>query len=293
MSVLFKVYGDLVNEFEKFCTTLIRNPLEAPLIMKNPTSLAAKFLSIISLVAVSQSAHAQVIGFNFQGFTPPLQSSETAGVVPQTNFNNFGDNKIYTNLVDNSGTATTTDVTYSTDGGGFYVYSNIYPVTPNERLVGGFVFSTPGVSVDVNVSSIPYAQYDVYLYGLGDTPGRIQEFTITLADTSTISFFYQSADKNALITGSNNNPFALGSGLTLQTATANADYVVFRGLTDANIAISARAYDFNSGTGTYSDSYSFFSGGQIVAVPEGSTWLLASIGLLVVVVNRRRLARQE
>lgn len=261
--------------------------------MKFKSPLTITTLSLFSLLAVTLSSQSQVIGFNFEGYTPSLQPGETAGVVPQQNFNNFNDNKNYSNLKDNTGAGTGVNVTYSTDGHGFYAYSNIYPVTPNERLVSGYVYSTPGVSVDVSVSSIPYAQYDLYLYGLSDTPGRIQEFTVTLADTSTISFFYQSVDKNVIITGSNNNPFVLGYGLTLQTATAGADYVVFSGLTDANITISARAYDYNSGTNSYTDSYSFFSGGQIVAVPEGSTWAMFALGLGVVLLSRRFVAARK
>jgi hypothetical protein len=150
-------------------------PLRIP--MTYSTKFAACLAVAFSIVSAAASANAAtMIGINFVGGGGPgpaggvsLAPGSIAGVVPQANYNNVtGGSGSANNLIDNTGAATSVDLTFS--GGGTYTSSGNAPAGADEALNTGFVFGT----VTGTISELPFAfgTYDVYIYMENDAGGR-------------------------------------------------------------------------------------------------------------------------
>lgn len=140
------------------------------------------FGTILLLVAFSLQSFlsAQVISVNFAGdvaggglnFVVP---TDVAGVVPVANWNNTDNTGAgvldgsLSNLVDDSGSATTAGVTW---GGSNNLWGGVEGLpgvtTGDEWMINGWLDDN-GDGATVNVTGIPYEGYDVYVYGNSDS----------------------------------------------------------------------------------------------------------------------------
>ena len=144
--------------------------------------------------------------------------------------------------------------------------------TYNREMLNGYLDSNSGTSTSstIAISSIGYSTYDLIVYFSSDTAGRAgtmnvggttYDFTTmgTAANSGSSALFTQATDT----TGSN--------------PTANANYVIFTGLSGTSQTITSLV---NGGGG--------IAGFQIVAVPEPSSMALAVMGGFGVLLMNRR-----
>lgn len=241
-------------------------------------SVAALFLTA-GFAAQAQS----VISWNLDN-NGGVSGANQAGVILAANWNNSWPSNPTSNLIDNSGAATTLNLAYGSfnswsiqgshpgqDANGSY----------NRELLNGYLNSGPaawGPSITnsyVTLTSIPYALYDVYIYFSSDTAGRIGSATdgATTCDFSTIGPA-EISGANALLTQ------------TTDTTGANpsADYAVFTGETASSLTLTVNALGGN-------DQWLGIAGFQVVAVPEPGTLALAGIGGIAVLFLRNRSKR--
>jgi hypothetical protein len=276
--------------------------------MKNPNKLKILCASAATVIGLSAAGttQAQVISWSFDqygfvnaagGSGVPVPNTE-AGVVPAYNWNDswsenystyaYGTPVTVNNLFDNSGAATAASVSYNSYNG--YSITSPNPAQDangsyNRDMLNGFLnagpatWSPPATSDSVSLNSIPYAQYDIYVYVSDDTAGRVANVSngsITY-DLSTLGLAEVSG-ANALLVQSSDT-----SG-----ANPSADYVEFTGLTGSSQTITVSPGDQNPADAAWVG----LAGFQVVAVPEPVSMplatALAGLGSLAVVLFRQR-----
>jgi len=232
----------------------------------------------VVLTALAEGQASVAVNFtatSWGGGPYPLLSNETAGIVPQTYWNNTNalpagvtadmQGPLPGRLADSAGLDSGATIVWSaekqcgTDGG---------TATPNERLYKGVIEGSwwTGSGLSVTVSQIPYAKYDVYAY----LAGFGFDCTAIARIGSQEVFYIQSSDFTT-------------DGLIRATATS---------LGEATLATYARFEDLEDGSFTLdlikqAGNRPALAGLQIVPVPEpatGSLLALASAWLL----RRRR-----
>ena len=183
------------------------------------------------------------LGVNFtgggNGNSVAMNSTDTAGVFPIANYNNEngGTQTAVTGLTDSTGAVSPITMTY-TSGGTWNSTPNA-PATGDQELNNGFLFSGgSGTPVDVQLTGIPYANYDVYVYELNDGAGRLQQTTDVTSGAVVFGTSANPTDANHISGVANNYQYVAATGTTAATATPNADFVVFSGST-ANFEFSA------------------------------------------------------
>jgi hypothetical protein len=239
--------------------------------------------------------HAQVISWSFDqyGFDNavgdsgvPVPNTE-AGVVPAYNWNDsWSENSsTYPNgtpvtvnaLFDNSGAATTTSLAYNSYNGYYITGSHAGQDangTYDKEMLNGFLnagpatWSPPVTQDSISLSSIPYAQYDIYVYVSDDTAGRV-----ALVSDGTITYDLSTMGA-AEISGAN---AALVQSTDTAGANPSADYVEFTGLTGASQTITVSPGDTNPNDAAWVGLAAF----QIVAVPEPGATTLGVCGLVL------------
>ena len=245
-------------------------------------SVVALFLSA-SFVAQAQN----VVSWNADVFGTIGGASQYAGVVSAPYWNdswtmngnaNGSAGIAWANLVDNTGTATGMSATY-VNYLNWWQYYQIQGSAPgqdgsgtyNRNLLNGFLndgASNDSGGANLSLSSIPYAQYDLYVYFSSDAAGRAGTVTVgsTTYDFSTLGAASISG-ADAVLTQ------------TTDTGGANpgANYAVFSGLTGSSQNINMNI-----------PLWGGIAGFQVVAVPEPGTLALASVGGLMVLGLRRR-----
>jgi hypothetical protein len=236
------------------------------------------------VLAAASVATASSIGVNFtgggNGSSPAvsLLPTDTAGVVPQANYNNAPTgNGTSVPLVDNAGAPISASLTYTSGG----TYSSIggatiAPAGGDEKLNTGFIFG----NASVTVSGIPYARYDLYIYELNDAAGRVETTTLTAPAAGQGPFFGAAAppadashvDQNAA------TPYQYVQAVSTVTAspTPAADYVRFSDLTGSTLTFTISA----PGNG-------YLNGFQIVEVPEPAGLSLIALAAAALLARRR------
>jgi hypothetical protein len=223
---------------------------------------------LLLCVAPSKS-HAEFIGVNFVGNSAAtLTSTTSAGFVPQTNFNNLtGNSRSGLVLKDSNGVTTTATVSFSSP---FTNTVSSNPVGGDEILNHGAIVGSEA-GLRVNLTSIPYATYDLYIYN----PSGF--FKTTLGSTTyygraPISSGPGYIDSNAA------TPYVYNRALSTMVGnpTLNANYVRFEGLSGASqsytVAAAASQSFINSG------GFQIVNTG-VAAVPEPSTYAMMFLGL--------------
>jgi len=245
------------------------------------------FILALSLSAGITAQAQNVVSFNVDVFGTISGGSQYAGFVSASywndtwlmNGNASGNTGItWADLVDNTGTATGMSATYD-NYLNWWQYYQIQGSAPgqdsdgnyNRNLLNGFFndgASNDGGGANLSLSSIPYAQYDLYVYFSSDASGRAG--TVNVGST-TYDFTSMGTDA---ISGAN--------GLFTQTTDTlgnnpSADYAVFSGLTGSSQTINVNIPNWGG-----------LAGFQIVAVPEPGTLALAALGGLGMLMLRRR-----
>ena len=260
--------------------------------MKNIIKLKLKTLcgAAVVLGLFTATTQGQIISWNVDA-NGTISGANVAGVVSAANWNDswlengnainaFGSPTAVNGLIDNSGAATSLNIAYQAWG-----FWSVQGSTPgqdadgsyNRNLLNGYLnagpagWNPPVTTSFVTLSSIPYAQYDIYVYFSSDTAGR----TGTLSDGTTTYDF--STAGPASVSGAN----AVFTQTTdTGTLYPTANYAVFSGLTGSSQTITESPL--------VRDAWSGIAGFQIVAVPEPGTMALGALGLMALVAIHRR-----
>jgi hypothetical protein len=239
-------------------------------------------------LAMGVAAQAQsVISFNVDVFGTISGGSQYAGVVSAPNWNDTwlmngnasgSTGLTWNNLVNNAGAGTGMSATY-VNYLNWWQYYSIQGSAPgqdsdgsyNRNLLNGFFndgASNDGGGANLSLASIPFAQYDLYVYFSSDAAGRAGTVNVgsTTYDFSTLG--------SASIGGAN-------AVYTQTTDTLGnnpgANYAVFSGLTGSSQTINVNIANWGG-----------LAGFQIVAVPEPSTMALSLVGATGMLLLRRR-----
>lgn len=133
--------------------------------------------SVASIVVVATSPTPS-IGVQFQGNSGSLilAPSQVAGIIPHDNWNVDDQNSgiADTNLVDSTGAPSGAAVTVTFANG--HYHSGVSGSSADVNLMSGGFWSGGGYTV--NVTGVPYATYNVYVYMLNDGTGRRYGLTL-------------------------------------------------------------------------------------------------------------------
>lgn len=239
-----------------------------------------KLAAVAMLAAAATSVPAQVISWNLDNNGTIGGANQYAGVVLANHWNNSWPSNPTTDLIDNSGAATTLDLAYGSWG--TWSIQGSHPGQDangsyNKELLNGYLnagpagWNPPITDSFVTLSQIPYAQYSIYVYfssDAADRPGHITDGTTTYYFNTLGAPSISGAD--ALLVQ------------TTETSNANhpgANYAVFSGLSGASQTLSVQMEQ--------NDLWGGIAGFQVVAVPEPSALALGAIGLMIVGASRR------
>ena len=245
--------------------------------------ICALTLAIAPLTACGQNS----IGINYAGRqwawggnTPMnLNFTDSAGVVPQINWNNVGlDGGSPQGLPqvtgpnagaisDNSGAATSVTMTYTLDGE-WAVDQTIY--TGNQQLLDGFIDNDGSTPLTVTLGNIPFSLYDVYVYVSGNANGNLG--SVSVNGGSPIYFLTDTGGYNYA------NPLIQATATSTGSA-AGGQYVLFTDVTGSSLQVVESAISNENGLAAI----------QIVDVPEPSVMALAPLcGLALLGARFRR-----
>ncbi|NNM86898.1 MAG: PEP-CTERM sorting domain-containing protein [Phycisphaerae bacterium] len=263
-----------------FLTTSYRFPKSRTASLAVAAAVAAAAMA--GFAAMSGSAFANEIGIQFVGnvSTPqPLQASDSAGVVAQTNWNALtGSSWTSQALNDNTGSSSGATLTGSANGD--YFGGSVTDTPGDVKLTSGELFNGWPGSPALSFSNIPYAAYDVYTYAAIDNNSRIETIEVTpTGGSASYQSFGTSNGGPAWVLS--NNPVAGWNGVGTQpTRPPSATYAEFTGL-------SASSFTLNWGA----PGNGGLNGVQIVevAVPEPATLgLMALAGVGILLIGRKR-----
>jgi hypothetical protein len=161
---------------------------------------------------------ANPISINFVGRGTAMSASETAGVVPETNWNQAtgATNTTGLHLVDSTGASTAATVTWKSNN----VWS--LPITDapgNVRMMEGYLDTSASSVTTVTVASLPAAAngYTLYVYADGDNGGANRSATYQVSGSGVTT-------TSITLTDSANSNF---SGSFTQANNSAGNYVVF------------------------------------------------------------------
>jgi hypothetical protein len=173
-----------------------------------------------------------------------MAPTDAAGLpaVAQANWNNCPAISGTLNVVDNGGNATTVQATWTSPTGVWGSGGNdAFPVGADHNLVQGYLDN--GGTATINITNLPVALtangYDVYVYAVFDVPGRGGTYSIVDGLTPTTVL------RTAVPLRADTTPTGYAQSPGLPTA-FTGNYLVFHGLTNANIQVNAVAT--NTGT---------------------------------------------
>lgn len=238
---------------------------------KGTLLLVVAMAGILPLIGVADVMAAEMIGINFvggQGGGGPVGPGEVAGAAPQQNWNNL-ELEIggAAGMVDDTGAATTLAVEWSSAN----TWGGTAPgTTGDDHMMNGWL-DDGGDGLTVTVTGVPYAAYNVYVYGTSDAgnAGRHMGFDLQAGGGSKV-----------LDAGPWEDPVnADGSYYVGQVAgndgvTPNPSYLLFTNVTDSAFTIQG-IRDLDVGR------RSPVSGFQVVAVPEPASAVLSGLGLIL------------
>ncbi len=228
-----------------------------------------------SVIVLTSPAYSASIGVNFVGgaATSPgdpgpkiLASTDLAGVVSSSNWNNAsGAGDTLSNLDSDVG-ATATSVTFTSDAT-WTAHATPSGATPDEILTNGYIDNTSNAApITISFANLPFiGNYDVYLYYGSD--GNNRTGTVTLAST-------------VFNIRTNTNPFGgFVEGTLADDDPDSGNYVMFSGVTGNTFSVDVARGSNNVGV----------HGIQVIGtVPEPATYSLLALGVLTAFLRRRR-----
>ncbi|HLH18011.1 MAG TPA: hypothetical protein VKX45_12355 [Bryobacteraceae bacterium] len=161
------------------------------------------------MAAVFLPAYGSTIGVNFTNGGILMQPTDQPGVVPGADWNNvIGGSGTGIALHDSTGAATTATISFTAAGvyGGFSHPSTTNSATNLMYADGLYGDPSGGGEVQITLSNIPYAEYDVYVYASQDGS---QTNVLSITDGTT-RFYYRgngssnSSASSLLLTASTN-----------------------------------------------------------------------------------------
>jgi hypothetical protein len=224
-----------------------------------PRYFKGELFAVAAILAVGmQISQAQnAIGINMAGRqwsiggnTPmTVNASDTAGVVPQKNWNNVmldGANSGGLAQIgspnagvvsDNSGAATSLTFTYTQGGNAteWAVDKTIH--TGNQQLLDGY-WDIQSANGTISIGDVAYGVYDVYVYVSSDGNGR------------TASVNLNGGSQTYLLTDASGYNYAAGliqATATTQGSAANAQYVLFTNVTGSSFQVALSNYGSDVG----------------------------------------------
>jgi len=181
--------------------------------------------------AITQTANAQSIGLNLGSgrADASLDPAESAGVVPQANWNNLsGAIGGPLSAIDSDGAATATEVSWETDEQWSVAAT---ASSPDGKLLNGFFAEQNNDGSTISISGIPYTVYDLYIYVSHDR--ALEDVTLTEANDAFAEFvaIENDTDVNAAVTFVQQVKSGVGSG----------NYVYFPALNSGALEITLSA----------------------------------------------------
>lgn len=240
-------------------------------------------LGVAAMLLTLGSLQAQTISIQFSGGSPAVTG--TTGAVPAPNWNALsGINFTAGSLVDDTGSATTLSLNTLgwTFNPGWGVTATDFQLLYNNGLAkdnGGS--GNPGPTATVSLSSIPYANYDVYIYYNAYANGVVQEWS-----DGTTTLYGMTLATGPL--GPNESGFTLYQAGSLAAAQSGGggNYLVFSGETASSLTLSSLGSD--QVLGYQQNAISGIQIVEVAPVPEPSTMALAGLGGLVALLMVRR-----
>jgi hypothetical protein len=186
----------------------------------------------------------EVISYNLSDTANTLAPTDRVGVLPMTNWNNStANNQQLTNVVNDSGTATTADIRSANTQ---YGYNNdtgalAAPMTDDAKMMRSQRALYTNTVMAVTAEQVPYASYDVYVYWGGrtsiETSGvtmevQFQQLSGSTYVTTATKFL---RDDDHLWDGDYDESTATTAG----AAVDGQEYVVFRGVTTPEFKLRA------------------------------------------------------
>jgi hypothetical protein len=241
---------------------------------RTPFPKVIMLLAVGAAMAFGSVARADSIGINFTGGNnagapTPLLATDSAGFVPQTNWNNAnGTGGTLTGLNNQNGVATTAAATWHADG---TWGSGTGTTTGDRKLYNGYLDATGTSATTVAVSGLAASGftgfYNVYVYYMGDTRGRNGNYTIGSITENGVDAGFTGTYIQA--TPGNGN---------------NGNYLLFASLSGDSFTLSAVPVNFRSPINGIE-----IVSGAAAPVPEPATLALAGIlGLMGYACKRRK-----
>lgn len=235
-------------------------------VMKRFLVLVAAVCGMLPAASVQAD---QIIGVQFQGTGNALTSGQTAGVVPQANWNVQTGTTPLSSLMDSTGT-TVPGVTYSLSGIGGTYRTNVAGGTPDRTLLSGYLYNTNGVNLQLQINGLDNGTaYNLYAYILSDV--NTYNVNATVGGTT----YYVRNQAAGAYAGS----FLQGTSTTPGTYTT-ANYIEFANVTPSSGSITLT---FDPVT-----TYAPINGFQLAVVPEPGTLALLAFGSMAVMNMRRK-----
>lgn len=222
---------------------------------------------------MSQAASISIsfAGDNAGGTSVQINPGQTAGVVPDSAW------EAATGATGGpQALASGASVTWSSAN----TWGGTGATTDDEAMLNGFLDDGGASGSNVSISGIPYANYDVYVYGSSDNGNTGRGLTTNVNGTDYLS-------GGAFATLSGNGTFFDGTTY-VDGATAAADPSYFRisGLSGANLTVIGARNNLSGAGGL--DHRGTIAGIQIVQVPEPSSGLLLISAVVGLTALRRR-----
>jgi hypothetical protein len=227
-------------------------------------------LSVMSFVSVCHAAGIVSWNYNCYGDAYSTQSTDVAGVVPASYWNDTWLDGRATDLLDNTGAATTIDISWQSFNNWRIQGSHPGKDTDgsyNKEILNGYLNSGPAgwgpwiTSSAVTLSQIGNSSYDVIVYFSSDVAGR--EGYVT---DGTTTYYFNTVGPASIASG--NALFAQATDTTEGGYTVGANYAVFKGLSGDSRTFTVQMRD--------NDEWGGIAAVQII--PEPATMLLLGLG---------------